>query len=142
MTGIEHPIKVKIENINFGLKDKAGKEINENIKSGEELTISKATINRLTILEELIPNEYALEQNYPNPFNSITTIKFRVPKLGFVTLKVYDVLENEIATSDNEKKSIVIFEIKLDAAGLPSGIYFYRLRTGSFIETKKVVLLY
>jgi len=100
------------------------------------------TINKLIIIEELIPSEYALEQNYPNPFNPSTTIKFHIPELNFVTLKVYDVLGNEIATLVNEKKSIGSFEIKFDATGLPSGIYFYRLRAGSFVETKKMILLH
>ena len=140
MTGIEHPIKIKVENMSVRLQDETGKEINENVKSGEEITISKTTINKLIVTGKLIPDVYALEQNYPNPFNPSTTIKYHIPELSFVTLKVYDVLGNEIATLINEKKSIGSFDIKFDATGLPSGIYFYRLRVGSFVETKKMVL--
>ena len=141
MTGIEHPIKVIVENMNIRLQDETGNEINKNLKPGEEITISKTTINKLMVTGELIPNEYALEQNYPNPFNPSTTIKFHIPELSFVTLKVYDVLGNEIATLFNEEKSIGSFDINFDATGLPSGIYFYRLRAGSFVETKKMVLM-
>ena len=141
MTGIEHPIKVIVENLNIRLQDETGNEINENLKPGEEITISKTTINKLMVTGELIPNEYALEQNYPNPFNPITTIKFYIPELSFVTLKVYDVLGNEITTLVNVEKPIGSFEIKFDATGLPSGIYFYRLRAGSFVETKKMVFM-
>ena len=127
--------------MNIRLQDETGNEINEKLKPGEEITISKTTINKLKVTGELIPNEYALEQNYPNPFNPSTTIKFHIPELSFVTLKVYDVLGNEIATLVNEEESIGSFDIEFGAAALPSGIYFYRLRAGSFVETKKMVLM-
>jgi hypothetical protein len=141
VTGVRYPITVEVENINLRLQDETGKEINEILKSGEEITISETSINKLMVTEELILNEYALEQNYSNPFNSSTIIKFHIPELSFVTVKIYDVLGNEITTLINEEKPIGSFEIKFDATGLPSGIYFYRLRAGSFIETKKMILL-
>ena len=148
MTGIEYPIKLRVENMNIRLQDETGKEINENVKSGDEITISNTTINKLMVTRELIPDEYALEQNYPNPFNPNTTIKYHIPELSIVTLKAYDILGNEIATLVNEEKSIGSFVIKFDATGLPSGIYFYRLRAvpigrqaGSFVETKKMLMI-
>ena len=141
MTGIEYPITVKVEGVDIRLQDETGKEINENVKSGDEITISNTTISKLMVTGELIPDEYALEQNYPNPFNPSTIIKYHIPELSFATLKVYDVLGNEIATLVNEEKSIGSFEINFDATGLPSGIYFYRLQAGSFVEAKKMVLL-
>jgi hypothetical protein len=88
-----------------------------------------------------LPTEFILEQNYPNPFNPSTTISFSVPEIEFVTLKVYDVLGNEIATLINEEKSAGSYEILFDATDLSSGIYFYRLQAGSFVETKKMVLM-
>ena len=96
-----------------------------------------------------LPISCNLFQNYPNPFNPVTTIKYQIPERGFVTLKVYDVLGNEIETLVNEEKPAGTYEIKWNANNLSSGVYFYRLRavdpsTGSgqgFVETKKMVLL-
>jgi endonuclease/exonuclease/phosphatase family metal-dependent hydrolase len=84
---------------------------------------------------------YLLQQNYPNPFNPITTIQFRIADIGFVTLKIYDLLGNEIRTLVNEEKPAGSYEVEFFAKGLPSGIYFYQLRAGNFIETKKLMLL-
>jgi len=91
--------------------------------------------------EKSLPTEYFLSQNYPNPFNPITTIKYQIPDLSFTSLKVYNVLGNEITTLFNEEKSAGRYEVEFDATGLPSGIYFYRIRAGSFVETKKMVLM-
>jgi len=90
---------------------------------------------------ETLPAEISLEQNYPNPFNPSTNIKYQIPESGLVTLKVYDVLGNEIETLVKEEKSFGSYEVEFDASKLPSGIYFYRLRAGNFVETKKMVLL-
>jgi hypothetical protein len=86
-------------------------------------------------------NSYQLSQNFPNPFNPTTIIKYQIPKLSFVTLKVYDVLGNEIATLVNEEKPAENYEVEFNATNLPSGIYFYQLQIGSFVETKKMVLM-
>jgi hypothetical protein len=88
-----------------------------------------------------IPSKYYLSQNYANPFNPNTTIKYQIPELSFITLKVYDVLGSEITTLVNEEKPIGGYEIKFDATGLPSGIYFYQLQAGDFVETKKMILM-
>ena len=82
-----------------------------------------------------------LRQNYPNPFNPATTIKYQIPEVSFVTIKVYDVLGNEVTTLVNEEKPAGSYEVEFDGAGLPSGIYFYQLKADSYIETKKMVLL-
>jgi len=87
------------------------------------------------------PWVYLLSQNFPNPFNPTTTIKYQIPELSFVTLKVYDVLGNEIATLVNEENSNGSYEVEFNATTLPSGIYFYRLQAGSFVDTKKMVLM-
>jgi photosystem II stability/assembly factor-like uncharacterized protein len=85
--------------------------------------------------------EFSLEQNYPNPFNPTTNIEYQIPEQSFVTLKIYDVLGNEIAALVSDEKPIGSYEVEFKATGLPSGIYFYRLITGNFIQTKKMVLL-
>ncbi len=104
-----------------------------------------AIINVLPpILEVEIENRiysYKLEQNYPNPFNPTTLIKYQIPELTFATLKVYDVLGNEIATVVNEEKPTGNFEVEFDGDGLTSGIYFYQLKAGNYVETKKMILL-
>jgi len=79
--------------------------------------------------------------NYPNPFNPTTKIKFQVTYSGLVSLKVYDVLGNEVATLVNEEKAAGNFEVEFDATNLTSGIYFYQMKAGNFIETKKMILL-
>ena len=89
----------------------------------------------------LTASNFSLEQNYPNPFNPSTTIKYSIPSSGFVSLKVYDVLGNEVATLINEEKSAGSYEVEFSAAGLSSGIYFYKLQSGNLVETKKMILL-
>ena len=96
-----------------------------------------------------LPTMFSLEQNYPNPFNPSTKIKYYIPDLSFVTLKVYDVLGNEVSTLVDEEKPVGSYEVVFDATKLPSGVYFYQLNAGppsagsgqSFIETKKMLLL-
>ena len=93
------------------------------------------------ILNSNFPTRFELKQNYPNPFNPSTTIRYAVSSRQYVTLKIYDVLGNEVAILVNEEKPIGSYEVEFDATTLPSGIYFYRLQAGSFVETKKMLLL-
>jgi 1,4-alpha-glucan branching enzyme len=101
-----------------------------------------------------LPAEFTLFQNYPNPFNPTTTIKFNIPNVVIrpslagkhgmslrTTLKIYDILGKEITTLINENKSPGYYEVIFDARNLSSGVYFYRLEAGQFIETKKMLLL-
>jgi hypothetical protein len=87
------------------------------------------------------PAEYALMQNHPNPFNPATSINYTLPASGFVTLKVYDMLGKEVATLVNGMQDAGAKIAKLDASQLPSGIYFYTLRTNTFSATKKMLLV-
>jgi photosystem II stability/assembly factor-like uncharacterized protein len=87
------------------------------------------------------PTGFKLEQNYPNPFNPTTNIRFLIADRGFVTLKVYDVLGNEVATLVNEEKPAGEYKVEFDGNHLPSGIYFYQLKAGGFVETRKMILL-
>jgi Secretion system C-terminal sorting domain len=86
------------------------------------------------------PSRFALEQNFPNPFNPATTIKYSVPKSSFVTLKVYDLLGNEVFTLVNGEKSAGYYQLQFYASNLASGVYFYRLTPGDKIEVKKLLL--
>ena len=88
------------------------------------------------------PINYCLSQNYPNPFNPDTRISYQIPEFSFVTLKVYDLLGNEITTLISEIKSAGKYEVTFNANELASGIYFYQLKAGSFTDTKKMVLLF
>ena len=94
-----------------------------------------------------MPSEFRLEQNYPNPFNPSTTIKFSIPNVIStegrnlnVSLKVYDVLGNEVETLVNEFRNAGSYEIDFNATSLSSGVYFYQIKAGPFIQTKKMIL--
>ncbi|NNG26723.1 MAG: T9SS type A sorting domain-containing protein [Ignavibacteriaceae bacterium] len=87
------------------------------------------------------PSAFSLNQNYPNPFNLSTEISYWLLKQAFISLKVYDVLGNEIASLVNEEKPTGKYKVDFNAAGLTSGIYFYQLKSGSFIQTKKMILM-
>jgi uncharacterized delta-60 repeat protein len=87
------------------------------------------------------PNDFVLFQNYPNPFNPTTKIQYQVSSISQVTLRVYDVLGNEVATLVNEEKERGFYSVSFDATDLASGMYLYRLQAGSFVHTKKMILL-
>ncbi|OGU34478.1 MAG: hypothetical protein A2068_02120 [Ignavibacteria bacterium GWB2_35_6b] len=93
-----------------------------------------------------VPNNFILEQNYPNPFNPVTTIKFTIPNVvdanfASTTLKIYDILSQEITTLVNEKIGSGEHEISFDASALSSGVYFYQLRIGNLVQSKKMLVL-
>jgi hypothetical protein len=88
-----------------------------------------------------IPNALALDQNYPNPFNPSTKIQFEIPEAQFVTLKVYNLLGQEVATLINERLEAGRYRAEFDAANLPSATYFYRLQAGNFSQAKKMTVL-
>ena len=108
-------------------------------------TILHTTNGGISFVEEeqisTIPTEFLLSHNYPNPFNPSTKIKYSVPQSSNVVIKVYDILGNEIETLINEEKPAGNYELNWNAVNLPSGVYFYQLRAGSFVETKKMILL-
>jgi len=96
--------------------------------------------------KNIIVDEFKLYQNYPNPFNPTTKIRFTIPsnvksETSNVSLKVYDVLGNEIVVLVNEEKPSGSYELTFGVTALPSGVYFYQLRAGNFVETKKMILL-
>ena len=91
--------------------------------------------------EPKIPNTPVLAQNYPNPFNPTTTINYSIPKTSFVTIKVYDALGRELETLVNEEKLNGNYKIEFNGSKFTSGIYFYRMQAGNFVDTKKLILL-
>ncbi len=132
---------VKVDFINNNQSDWAG------LWEGEIWGISSTVVDPVNGL----PDEFSLHQNYPNPFNPSTTISYFIPASSFVTLRVYDVLGNEVATLVNAKKPVGSYEVMFSTTGgsasggdvynLPSGIYFYRLQANEFVQVKKMILL-
>ena len=106
---------------------------------GDPIELYPTSIEEIN--SDFIPVQFELFQNYPNPFNPSTNIEFRISDFGFVILKVYDILGNEIATLIDKEMQTGVYEVGFDAANLPSGIYFYTLRAGIFTDTKKMILI-
>ncbi|HKB85377.1 MAG TPA: aryl-sulfate sulfotransferase [Ignavibacteriaceae bacterium] len=88
-----------------------------------------------------LPTGFSLSQNYPNPFNPVSTIKYSLPHSSKVKLQVFDILGNMITTPVNKQQSAGRYEVKFNGSNLSSGIYFYRMRAGSFVATRKMILL-
>ena len=88
-----------------------------------------------------IPTEYSISQNYPNPFNPTTKIEFALPKTGLTKIIIYDFLGREVQTLINKELNAGYHEINIDAKNLPSGVYFYRIQSGDFVQTKKMILM-
>ena len=88
-----------------------------------------------------IPQAYGLKQNYPNPFNPSTTIRYALPRAGHVTLKVYNLIGEEIAVLVSAQRAAGEHEVHWNPAGLPSGVYFSRLQAGEFVATRKLLLV-
>jgi len=92
-------------------------------------------------VEISLVKEFNLSQNYPNPFNPSTKISYQIPTNGNVTLKVFDLIGNEVATLVNENKTAGNYSIEFNASDLPSGVYFYELKSANLIQTKKMMLM-
>jgi hypothetical protein len=93
------------------------------------------------VLSDIKISNYFLSQNYPNPYNPNTIIKYSIPRSSLVNIKLYNILGNEIKILVSEEKPAGTYELTFNAANLPSGVYFYRIQAGSYIETKKMMLL-
>ncbi|MBK9098388.1 MAG: T9SS type A sorting domain-containing protein [bacterium] len=111
-----------------------------------------STYSEIVEVEIISPEQFVLEQNYPNPFNPSTKIKYSILNViairqlpekqsQFVVLSVYDILGNEVTTLVNEEKSAGTYEVEFNAGNFPSGVYYYQLKTGEFISTKKMILV-
>ena len=114
---------------------------------GEQGIILRTTTGGVTgvgedpIVEGELPKEYVLRQNYPNPFNPSTTIEFALPHAVYITLKVYNILGQDVAALIAGERPAGTFKVTWDASSLPSGVYFYRLAAGEYVQTKKMVLM-
>jgi hypothetical protein len=103
-------------------------------------TLLRGTIVSVGAREE-VPGEYALHQNYPNPFNPSTTIWYELPTAGNVKLTVFDMLGQIVATLVSERKQPGTYTVQFDGSGLATGVFFYRLQAGTYVETKKLLLI-
>jgi len=129
-----------------------GKKITEEISDGlielAQIIINSIQFNLMKAVKDInlsesdiVPTQYSLEQNYPNPFNPSTTLKYEIPKESYITLKVYDILGREVATLVNKQQKAGYYEIDWNAVNNSSGIYFYKIQAGDFLETKKMILM-
>ena len=115
-----------------------------NLYAGSSMGVIYRSVSGITDVQQInhnLPELFSLYQNYPNPFNPATRIRYEIPKASFVSLKIYDLLGREVATLVNEEKQSGSYEVEFDGSNLSSGIYFYRMQAGSYINTKKFVLL-
>ena len=99
--------------------------------------------NSLTDISEetLTPNAFRLHQNFPNPFNPITKINYELPITNYVNLSIYNIMGQNIVTLISEKQQAGMHQVEWDASGFSSGVYYYRLNTGQFVDIKKMILL-
>src|SRR5690606_4090224 len=97
--------------------------------------------SKVVEVNSLADLKYDLEQNYPNPFNPTTTISYSIPENSFVTIKVFDVLGNEVASLVNEEMETGRHKIDFNAANLSSGVYYYSITAGNFTASKKFILM-
>ena len=142
MRGVTYPLTVRVEGMDMRLMDETGKTVNVNLKSGEDVVISDATIQKLMVSGELVPVEYALEQNYPNPFNPSTVIEFSLPEnVGNVKLSIYNMLGEKVAELVNTALVAGKYSYTWNAQNVATGMYIYELRTDNFVSVKKMLLL-
>jgi len=146
---VDFPVKIKVYNGSFTFTDQNGNVLSDNLNSDGEIIIDNPAVNKIIVSNgKQLPDKFFLAQNYPNPFNPTTKIRFAIPFVGTglalsVQLKIYDVLGNEVATLVNEEKPAGYYEIIFNVGqtiSLSSGVYFYKLTAGNFVQTKKMIL--
>jgi C1A family cysteine protease len=142
MIGVTYPLTVRVEGRDIRLQDETGKIVNVNLKSGEDIVINDATIQKLMVSGEQIPDKYSLEQNYPNPFNPSTIIEFSLPEnVGSVKLSIYNVLGEKVAELVNTALLAGKYSYQWNAGNVSTGMYIYELRTDKFVAIKKMLLI-
>ena len=148
---VEEPISLELTGLNenyyvmVSVEDsgKYGGVVLEGFLADGEVINYQITLDPVSVeqINSVIPQNFNLAQNYPNPFNPSTKISWQSPVSSHQTLKVYDVLGNEVATLVDEFRNAGTYEVTFEAAQLSSGIYFYRLQAGDFVQTKKMILI-
>jgi dienelactone hydrolase len=129
-------------NGSHGFDHKSGQFTTLGLQAKDDvLAFLDQTVTGLEERTKSLPTDFYLNQNYPNPFNPTTKIRYQVPATGLVSLRVYNLLGEVVTTLVNEERPVGSYEVEFNAANLPSGVYFYQLQTGNFVETKKMVLL-
>jgi hypothetical protein len=142
LSGVTYPLTVRVEGMDIRLMDETGKIVNVNLKSGEDVVISDASIQKLMVSGELIPAEYALEQNYPNPFNPSTVIEFSLPEdVSNAKLSIFNALGEKLAELVNTALVAGKYSYQWNAQNVATGMYIYELRTDKFVSIKKMILL-
>jgi hypothetical protein len=129
--------------IKLRLKVSSNSDVEYSLKSSyatDNVILKRQVKNNVVTLHTKV-NSYDLSQNYPNPFNPSTTIKYQIPKAGQVTIKVYDILGNEVANLVNEFKNEGRYNVNFDASKLASGVYIYQIKSNEYISSKKMMLL-
>jgi hypothetical protein len=141
----KYPIKISTEGVDIFLRDrKNGEILNEELKDGDEISITNNKITSLVvtgIITKDRPVSYQLYQNYPNPFNPNSTIEFAIPEEVWVNLSVFNILGEKVKELKNEVMKPGNYTFEFNASTLASGVYIYRIIAGDFIQSKKMILL-
>jgi hypothetical protein len=140
----EYRIKVSDNSLWYGRIDQLRLDPVNSISSGTVKLEQVKLLSGLTSIKQEnaeVPVKYELLQNYPNPFNPTTTIKYSIPKSGLVTLKVYNILGQEVSSLVNREQKIGTYNVTFDASKLASGVYMYKIQSGSYSLIKKMMLL-
>jgi PKD repeat protein len=114
----------------------------DSLATGNSLILNiKSNTVGINLISSEIPVEFKLDNNYPNPFNPETTIKYQLPKSAFVSIKLYDITGREVSTLVNEQHNAGYYDFNFNASYLASGVYFYRIQAGEFMDIKRMVLV-
>jgi hypothetical protein len=139
-----YPLKVTAQNLNgrtLRLKDAvSGRLFNATLQEGKPLVVSQR-LEKLILQQTDVPKEFALSQNFPNPFNPTTVIRYALPTKSFVRLTVYNTLGQVVRVIVNADADAGYHEVEFDASGMASGVYLYRLTAGSYVDTKRLIVV-
>lgn len=118
-----------------------GSILNRELREGIEIEIPANLTELILIDENIVPDKFALSQNYPNPFNPVTTIKYQIPADGLVKIVLYNILGKEVMTVVNKYQAAGNYQINFDASNLSSGVYFYKMQSGTFSDMKRMMVV-
>ncbi len=138
-----YPVEIRADGTELIISDAAtaGKLLRQTLRNGEKIIISNTAINKIYVQSVEKSVTFKLLQNYPNPFNPTTTISYQLPVASLISLKVYNGLSQEVASIVSGVQDAGNHSVEFDASKLSSGIYFYKLSAGNFVETRKLLLI-